>query len=554
MPEYEDSQEAQEKRLREIHRNRKAAQATQAKKRREERLRKQWEREERPRRLHRAKDMRSYLRKLHGTDHNGAIVFCSKDRAECARLMAGGMSEDEARAKTWITKTFQWPLQSRDITKYLNAEVERGHDIYLTQALSTDGSRKLAAMMPTRALTMELDREPTAEQWEHIDALGADVIASGTVGHYHLTIYLWEHVDPAYADDLARCVARALGVQGNDGGKFESNGLTRPPGSFNFKHDPPVAVRVVNDATRLWYANELRDWLDSRGLWEPKQRRAYDHAGEGSIVAEKVSERSLTDKARGLLANDTSGDRTNRWGRINALVRQFIEDGLTLGQMLYVIEGNTTATNDEEDNPQRWEPIYDKAAEAGKTVEYMLQDAINYWTDRGEKPRKPLSKGLAKVAEEMSPEMIRESPYWGEMTEDELFESDTLLSHIRDYARGQLVVPMAALTSILARVLMLIPPHVVLDNVIGDYASLNPPILAIATRSGGNKGSTDKVSMKAFSNLPPIDTRNIGSGEGIAAQYGAWDAKRMSHLASFLKQVNAAASWRKAAKCSPWRS
>ena len=31
-------------------------------------------------------------------------------------------------------------------------------------------------------------------------------------------------------------------------------------------------------------------------------------------------------------------------------------------------------------------------------------------------------------------------------------------------------------------------------------------------------------------------------------------AKRMSHLASFLKQVNAAASWRKAAKCSPWRS
>ena len=25
----------------------------------------------------------------------------------------------------------------------------------------------------------------------------------------------------------------------------------------------------------------------------------------------------------------------------------------------------------------------------------------------------------------------------------------------------------------------------------------------------------------------------------------------MSHLASFLKQVNAAASWRKAAKCSP---
>ncbi len=30
--------------------------------------------------------------------------------------------------------------------------------------------------------------------------------------------------------------------------------------------------------------------------------------------------------------------------------------------------------------------------------------------------------------------------------------------------------------------------------------------------------------------------------------------KSMSHLASFLKQVNAAASWRKAAKYSPWRS
>jgi hypothetical protein len=91
------------------------------------------------------------------------------------------------------------------------------------------------------------------------------------------------------------------------------------------------------------------------------------------------------------------------------------------------------------------------------------------------------------------------------------------LAGIYTTALARMCSPWAVFGYTVARVLTQIPPHIMLPPVIGGPGSLNW-FAAIAAFSGGGKGS---ASAAARLLVPThVESRNLGSGEGIIAAYG----------------------------------
>lgn len=110
--------------------------------------------------------------------------------------------------------------------------------------------------------------------------------------------------------------------------------------------------------------------------------------------------------------------------------------------------------------------------------------------------------------------------YGGDTSLDELWEYSPITKHIRAVARGQMVSPMTLLMSILSYTAQFIPPHVVLDHVVGGYASLNT-FGALVGASGGGKGASNSVIEQCVNFGDEVDAQNLGSGEGVGALFGA---------------------------------
>ena len=103
-----------------------------------------------------------------------------------------------------------------------------------------------------------------------------------------------------------------------------------------------------------------------------------------------------------------------------------------------------------------------------------------------------------------------------EVIEGHFWESRESLKLIYDAALSQMCAPWAVLACCAARALALVPPHVVLPDIIGGLGSLNW-FAAIVAKSGGGKGAANAVATK----LVPGDIimRGAGSGEGMVEAY-----------------------------------
>ena len=103
-----------------------------------------------------------------------------------------------------------------------------------------------------------------------------------------------------------------------------------------------------------------------------------------------------------------------------------------------------------------------------------------------------------------------------EAIEGHFWESRDSLKLIHDAALSQMCAPWAVLACCVARTLALVPPDVVLPDVIGGLGSLNW-FAAIVAKSGGGKGAANAVA----SQLVPGDivVRGAGSGEGMIEAY-----------------------------------
>jgi hypothetical protein len=118
--------------------------------------------------------------------------------------------------------------------------------------------------------------------------------------------------------------------------------------------------------------------------------------------------------------------------------------------------------------------------------------------------------------------------------EENFWTARPSLTLIYDAALSQMCSPWAVLACCAARTLAMVPPHVILPDIIGGHGSLNW-FAAIVAKSGGGKGAANAVATK----LTPGDvlTRGAGSGEGMIEAYNR-SADPEDHITSVLFSVD----------------
>lgn len=106
----------------------------------------------------------------------------------------------------------------------------------------------------------------------------------------------------------------------------------------------------------------------------------------------------------------------------------------------------------------------------------------------------------------------------------DVFQSSGVLSHIVRFADSRSAGHYTVTLGVLARVVLQVPPQVVLPPIIGGEMSLNM-LLALAGDSGGGKGAADKAADAAVTFsignkvCAPLPMLPIGTGEGINRTY-----------------------------------
>jgi hypothetical protein len=103
----------------------------------------------------------------------------------------------------------------------------------------------------------------------------------------------------------------------------------------------------------------------------------------------------------------------------------------------------------------------------------------------------------------------------------DLFDATPTLRHIRAAAHSRLVGAPALLCYVLARVIAEVSPAVTLPPVVGGPASLNFGV-AVVGDSGSGKSALLALSRELLG-LAGAEERNVGSGEGLVAQFLRWD-------------------------------
>ena len=116
--------------------------------------------------------------------------------------------------------------------------------------------------------------------------------------------------------------------------------------------------------------------------------------------------------------------------------------------------------------------------------------------------------------------------WYAEDDDYEFWSARPVLGHVRDFARSRRVGPWSTLGVALVRALCQIPPHVVIEPLIGGHAALNP-LLAIVGPPGAGKGGSEAAGRDAirFVGLPAVDVSElpIGSAEGVARTFAPND-------------------------------
>jgi hypothetical protein len=92
------------------------------------------------------------------------------------------------------------------------------------------------------------------------------------------------------------------------------------------------------------------------------------------------------------------------------------------------------------------------------------------------------------------------------------------LARLQQFARARLTGPWSTLGAVLARAVVMIPPHVVLPPTVGSVASVNL-FVALVAPSGFGKGASESVAADYLGTDTHPHVAPLGSGEGLLKQY-----------------------------------
>jgi hypothetical protein len=124
-------------------------------------------------------------------------------------------------------------------------------DVYVGVALrdgDTYGGRR--AMSGSHLLYIECDVPNAADRIAGFAYPPTLEVASGTPGHLHLYWRVTERANNEQVEDANRRLARRLG---GDMASVDIARILRPPGTFNYKHDPPTPVTLTEFRSGLRY-------------------------------------------------------------------------------------------------------------------------------------------------------------------------------------------------------------------------------------------------------------------------------------------------------------
>lgn len=146
-------------------------------------------------------------------------------------------------------------------------------------------------------------------------------------------------------------------------------------------------------------------------------------------------------------------------------------------------------------------------------IDLVLRDNANGAIAVGKaRPRSPAIRRITPVETAASvdgyqpePEPATAALFWAARAE---------LVHIQAFARARRACPWAVLGVVLARVVVAVPPWVVLPPLVGDEASLNV-FVALVSASGGGKGASEAAAAAGV-DVGRITAAGVGSGEGLA--------------------------------------
>jgi hypothetical protein len=175
--------------------------------------------------------------------------------------------------------------------------------------------------------------------------------------------------------------------------------------------------------------------------------------------------------------------------------------------------------------------------EAATTYKSIVAWAIGQAATGTQKARERITHKYPDNVTEIVPEDIlkpvqTDAPL--EALEEHFWQSRDSLKLIYDAALSQMCAPWAVLACCAARTLAMVPPHVILPDIIGGQGTLNW-FAAIVAKSGGGKGAANAVATK----LVPGDiiTRGAGSGEGMVEAYNR-NAEPQDHNTTILFSVD----------------
>ena len=196
-------------------------------------------------------DLLIYLRMLAGNALPGQFFD-----VRCA-MPTGGM-------RRWFVSALAVNEAARVITR-----LARQTDVYVGVALRdgrAHGGR--SAISGSHLLYIECDHRDAGDRLHGFPYSPSMTVASGSPGHLHIYWCLRERASSAQVESANRRLVLALR---GDPASVDIARLLRPPGSFNHKHSPPVAVRLL--------AHNPECPLCARGADEGPSRRPMPRRG-----------------------------------------------------------------------------------------------------------------------------------------------------------------------------------------------------------------------------------------------------------------------------------
>lgn len=396
---------------------------------------------------------------------------------------------------------YQWPRERGEVIDHVVRLVDSGWCVWAPTSLFSSRQRRDGATVPSNVVSFELDEVPDYAR-DLLGSLGADLINSGSDGHLHVNIFLDDDLPGAEIKALGRQIARACGYRGQQqGGKYGDGELLRVVGTQNTKPGVDVRVSVQRAGRSRRGPTTVAKVLDLISFFEMDEPDVQPTRGDADVlVAEPVERSGLPRSIRMMLNDEDLGDGTQRYRATKKLVRLCAEAGLSQDEALWVLNEH--------------EPTCAKFLTEARRAEQV----VACW-DADTRPKPKARKKDAALAEVTDGKW---AAYAGDATLDDVWECSDVTRHIRAVARGQIVGPMTLLLSVMTHATMLVPPHIVLPNIVGGYGSLNM-FVGLVSPSGGGKGASSSVIDMCMNFDRDVYDRNIGTGEGITAQYGKWD-------------------------------